>query len=136
MTANSPNISGTVGTRNGRESQSARVRGALRVPTPFPDAWESYDYAKPAEGLAGTSNKTRCTSVLRLAKMYPDQDPDTLTRRQVEKHITAMTMTLKPNTVYGSFCDLRSFFAWLAEDAVGMSLRGRMRSPGTGELGP
>lgn len=86
---------------------------------PFPDtwadAWEDYEYAKESGGQSRKTISTRRTSVLRLAKAYPDRDPQSLTRRDLERHITLIRKTLAPQTVYGSFHDLRSFFGWLAE---------------------
>jgi site-specific recombinase XerD len=51
-----------------------------------------------------------------LAKAYPDCEPEQITRRDLERHITAMRKSLKPATVFGAFHDLRSFFGWLAQD--------------------
>ena len=88
---------------------------------PFPnawaDAWDSYEYAKTAEGQSPNSVRTRRSSVLRLARAYPDREPETITRRDIERHITAIRKRLKPVTVFSAFHDLRSFFGWLAQDA-------------------
>jgi site-specific recombinase XerD len=113
-----PNISafadGTMGTTD------AVQRGACRVTVPFPPAWEddwdSYEYVKNAEGQSPKSIATRRTSILRLAKQYPDTEPAALTRKDIERHITTMRKTLRDQTVYGSFQDLRTFFGWLAAD--------------------
>jgi hypothetical protein len=48
-----------------------------------------------------------------LAKVHPSRDPEQLTRRDIERHITALRKTLKPVTVFSAFHDLRSFFGWL-----------------------
>jgi hypothetical protein len=81
------------------------------VTVPFPSAWEddwdSYEYTKTAQGQSPKSISCRRTSVLRLAKMYPDREPGTRGRRDIERHINQMRKTLKPQTVYGSFNDLR-----------------------------
>lgn len=87
---------------------------------PFPDAWvdawDGYEYTKLAEGQSTNSTRTRRSSVLRLAKAYPSQEPETLTRRDIERHITGMRKYLQPVTVFNAFYDLKSFFGWLAND--------------------
>lgn len=69
----SPNISATPGRnldgRKGTEQPVRRApRGAEKVTVPFPDAWDSYEYAKTAEGQSPNSVRTRSSSVLRLAR--------------------------------------------------------------------
>ena len=128
----SPNISATSGrTLDGRKGTEQPVRraprGAEKVTVPFPnawaDAWDSYEYAKTAEGQSPNSVRTRRSSVLRLARAYPDREPETITRRDIERHITAIRKRLKPVTVFSAFHDLRSFFGWLAQDARTANIR-------------
>jgi integrase/recombinase XerC len=105
--------------RNGAPARR-EPRGARKVAVPFPDAWadawDSYEYTKLAEGQSPNSVRTRRSSVLRLAKAYPDRAPEQITRRDIERHITAMQKTLKPATVFAAFHDMRGFFEWLAKD--------------------
>jgi hypothetical protein len=108
----------TIGARKGTEPPVRRAaRGAEKVTVPFPDAWadawDSYEYTKLAEGQSPNSTRTRISSVLRLAKVYPDRDPEQLTVRDIERHITVMQKKLKPATVFAAFHDLKSFFGWL-----------------------
>ena len=44
-----------------------------------------------------------------MAKTYPDRDPEKITRRDIERHITVVQKTLKPATVFSAFHDLKSF---------------------------
>jgi site-specific recombinase XerD len=110
------------------------------VTVPFPDAWadawDSYEYTKLAEGQSPNSVRTRRSSVLRLAKAYPDRDPENLTKRDIERHITAIRKILKPATVFGAFHDLRSFFGWLAQDtpAVNIMAEMKVKSPGMADV--
>jgi hypothetical protein len=70
----------TLGGRKGTEHHVRRARGAEKVTVPFPDAWDSYEYTKLAEGQSPNSVRTRRSSVLRLAKQYPGREPDKITR--------------------------------------------------------
>jgi hypothetical protein len=121
----SPTISGNA-TRmldagKGTENLEYRApRGAQKVTVPFPDAWadarDSYEFAELTRGHSPKSVSTRRSSVLRLAKQYPERSPEAITRRDLERHITSMRKTLQPMTVFGAYNDLRSFFGWLAID--------------------
>src|SRR6516162_8480093 len=74
----SANVRGTIG-------GTRKQRGAEKLPEEFPntwaDAWDGYEYTMLAEGQSTNSTRTRRSSVLRLAKAYPSQEPETLTRR-------------------------------------------------------
>jgi len=109
----SANVRGTIG-------GTRKQRGAEKLPEEFPntwaDAWDGYEYTMLAEGQSTNSTRTRRSSVLRLAKAYPRQEPETLTRRDIERHITGVRKHLQPVTVFNAFYDLKSFFEWLAND--------------------
>jgi hypothetical protein len=69
---------GTIHPGTGTETPQYRApRGAQQVTVPFPDAWadawDSYQFAEEACGHSPKSIQTRRTSVLRLAKMYPER---------------------------------------------------------------
>jgi site-specific recombinase XerD len=85
-------------------------------PSTWADAWDGYEYTKLAEGQSANSIRTRRSSVLRVAKQYPGQEPEKLTRRDIERHTTGMRKHLHPVTVFNAFYDLKSFFGWLAQD--------------------
>jgi site-specific recombinase XerD len=110
------------------------------VTVPFPgtwaDAWDSYEYTKLAEGQSPNSVRTRRSSVLRLAQAYPGHEPEKITRRDIERHITAMRKTLKPATVFGAFHDLKSFFGWLAQDTRAANIMDGMKikTPGMADV--
>jgi integrase len=131
----------TMGVRKGTEQPVRRApRGAEKVTVPFPDAWadawDSYEYTKLAEGQSPNSVRTRRSSVLRLARMYSDREPEKITRRDIERHITAMRKTLKPATVFGAFHDLRSFFGWLAQETRAANIMDGMKhkTPGMADV--
>ena len=85
----SANVRGTIG-------GTRKQRGAEKLPEEFPntwaDAWDGYEYTMLAEGQSTNSTRTRRSSVLRLAKAYPRQEPETLTRRDIERHITGVRL--------------------------------------------
>jgi hypothetical protein len=80
---------GTIEPRNGWGTPAHRApQGAQKVAVPFPDAWadawESYEFAEEACGHSPKSIQIHRTSVLRLAKMYPERAPEDITRRDLE----------------------------------------------------
>jgi integrase/recombinase XerD len=104
----------------------------VSFPDAWADAWDSYEYTKLAEGQSPNSVRTRRSTVLRLAKAYPDREPEKITRRDIQRHITAIRKRLKPVTVFSAFHDLRSFFGWLAQDtrAVNIMEGMKIKTPG------
>jgi hypothetical protein len=60
------------------------------------DAWDSYEYTKLAEGQSPNSVRTRRSGMLRLARAYPGRDPEKITRRDIERHITTMRKPSSP----------------------------------------
>lgn len=130
MSLITPDIMGV--NEEGKSCSSGIARGAKKLTTPLPspwrDAWDGYEYCMEAAGQSRKSISTRRTSVLRLAKAYPARDPETLTRRDIERHLTEIRKTLADQTVFGSFNDLRSFFSWLAQDTKTENIMDGMRA--------
>jgi site-specific recombinase XerD len=85
-------------------------------PDTWEDAWLGYELNELAKGHTHQTIQTRRSTIICLARRFSGQAPQTLTKNDLRRYFTELRKIRKPGTVAGAYNDMRSFFAWLADE--------------------